>query len=58
MANYYLTFGVYATTISGTEAAWDAFLKAGEVADMMGDICVCLFDAETGEVIAHNGEED
>ena len=54
MANYFLTFGVYSTAISGYEAAYDAFNKACDLSETMGDILVCLADAETGEVVADN----
>lgn len=57
MANYFLTFGVYSTIISGCEAAYDAFHKACDLAEAMGDILVCLADAETGEVVADNCDD-
>lgn len=58
MANYFLIFGAHSATISGCEAAYDAFRKACDLAEVMGDILVCLCDAETGEVVADNNDED
>jgi len=38
-------------TISGCEAAYEAYKKACELAEMVGKDCA-IFDTETGEVIA------
>lgn len=43
--------------VSGTEAAYEAYIKACEFAEMVGKDCA-LMDAETGEIIAEMNEED
>ena len=43
--------------ISGCEAAYDAYVKACEFADLVGKDCA-LVDAETGEIIASFGEDE
>jgi len=54
---YYITFGAYSKAVSGSEAAYDLFRKACDLAECFGET-VALCDAETGEVIADNLEED
>lgn len=49
----------FTTTISGAEAAWEAFNAAVAFAEMLIDTYVELWDAETGEIIAvYVGEEE
>ena len=44
-------------SVSGCEAAYKAYCKACELAEMVGKDCA-LIDAETGEIIAHLEDED
>lgn len=43
--------------ISGCEAAYDAYVKACEFAELVGKDCY-LIDAETGEIIANYREDE
>ena len=43
--------------ISGCEAAYAAFHKACELADLTGAF-VSLWDSDTGEIVADNGEDE
>lgn len=44
-------------TVSGCEAAYEAYKKACEFAELVGKDCA-LFDADTGEIIAHFEDEN
>ena len=44
-------------TIDGCEAAYNAFHKMCDFAEITG-LTVCLYDSETGEVVADNEEEE
>lgn len=57
MYNYFICFNSNTLgTVSGYEAAWNAYRKAKELAFVMGWY-VALVDAQTGEVIDDNAED-
>ena len=57
MREYFVYVGTTEFAVSGCEAAYEAFRKACDFAEILG-LMVCLVDGETGEVLADNqGDE-
>lgn len=57
MRNYYVYIGAAEFAVSGCEAAYEAFRKACDFAEVIGQM-VCLVDGETCEILADNqGDE-
>ena len=57
MRGYYVYIGGTAFAVSGCEAAYVAFEKACDFAEILG-ITVDLVDGETGEVLADNRDDE
>lgn len=57
MRMYYVSVGGFHFEVLGCEAAYEAFRKACEFADVLG-LRVDLWDGETGEVLACSDEEE
>lgn len=57
MREYFVSVGSAQFAVSGCEAAYEAFRKACDFADLLG-VLVTLADGETGEILADNqGDE-
>lgn len=56
MRMYYVSIGGVNFEVYGCEAAYDAYRKACDFADILG-LRVDLWDGETGEVLADSEEE-
>jgi hypothetical protein len=57
MRMYYVNIGGFDFEVYGCEAAYEAFRRACDFAEILGHM-VCLVDGETGEVLADNqGDE-
>ena len=57
MRMYYVSIGGFNFEVLGCEAAYEAFRKACEFADILG-LRVDLYDGETGEVLASSDDEE
>ena len=57
MKEYYVYIGGTAFSVSGCEAAYAAFEKACDFAEILG-ITADLVDGETGEVLADNRDDE
>lgn len=57
MREYFVYVGTAKFAVSGCEAAYEAFRKACDFAEVIGQM-VCLVDGETSEALADNqGDE-
>ena len=57
MREYFVYIGTAEFAVSGCEAAYEAFRRACDFAELLG-VLVTLVDGETGEVLADNqGDE-
>lgn len=55
--NYIIYIADRTFEVNGTEAAWEAFTRALDFGEFLGHE-VLLVDAQTGEVVADNLDED
>lgn len=54
---YFIYIGDTDFTVSGTTVAWEAYTKAEEFGNLIGQR-ICLVDGETGEILIDSwGEE-
>ena len=56
-AKYFIYIGDTDFTVSGTTVAWDAYDKAEQFGDLVGQR-VCLVDGETGEILIDSWSEE
>ena len=57
MRGYYINIGGFYFAVFGCEAAYAAFEAACDFAEILG-LTVNLIDSETGEVLAHNRDDE
>lgn len=57
MREYYVYIGGTAFAVSGCEAAYAAFEKACDFAEILG-LTVDLVDGETGEILTDNRDDE
>ena len=57
MREYFVYVGSAEFAVSGCEAAYEAFRRACDFAEILGQM-VCLVDGETGEILADNQDDE